>query len=288
MKSHKLLFVTFLGLVLIAALSVPANHLVGPTQASPDPCDQDEDGYSSNDYPCGGNDCDDFNSAVNPAAEEICTDNVDNDCDGDTDYEARQIACAEQQWLWLPDECLCSSATPIVLDLGGNGCRFTDAPRGVDFDINSDGRRERLSWTSPDADEAFLALDRNGNGVIDDGAELFGNFTAQPASEERNGFMALAEFDKSSNGGNEDGMISANDAVFSSLLLWEDSNHNGTSEPAEIHSFTDRSITAIELKYRISNKSDVYGNVFRYRAKAHDVNGPRSGRWVWDVVLLAQ
>ena len=287
MKSHKFLFVTFLGL-LIAALAVPANHLVGPTQASSDPCDQDEDGYSSTAYPCGGNDCDDGNYYVNPGAEEVCTDNVDNDCDGDTDYHARQVACAAQQWVWLPDECLCSSATPIVLDMGGNGCRFTDAPRGVNFDINSDGRRERLSWTTPDAENAFLALDRNGNGVIDDGAELFGNFTAQPASEERNGFTALAVFDKSGNGGNEDGMISANDAVFSSLLLWEDSNHNGTSEPAELHSFTDQTITAIELKYRTSNKSDIYGNVFRYRAKVHDVNGPRAGRWVWDVVLLAQ
>lgn len=288
MKSHKTLFVTFLGLVMIAALSVPANHLVGPTQASPDPCDQDEDFYISSAYPCGGNDCDDFNSAVNPGAEEICTDSVDNDCDGDTDHEARQIACAEQQWLWLPDECLCSSASPIVLDMAGNGCRFTDARGGVNFDINGDGRRERLSWTSADAQDAFLALDRNGNGLIDDGAELFGNFTTQPVTSEPNGFVALAEFDKAGNGGNEDGMISANDAVFSSLLLWEDSNHNGTSEPAEIHSFAGQSITAIELKYRTSNKSDIYGNVFRFRAKAHDVNGPSAGRWVWDVVLLAQ
>jgi hypothetical protein len=170
----------------------------------------------------------------------------------------------------------------------GNGCRFTDAPRGVDFDINSDGRKERLSWTVADADEAFLALDRNGNGLIDDGAELFGNFTAQPATPDPNGFIALAEFDKSNNGGNEDGMISANDAVFSSLRLWEDLNHNGASEPAEIHSFADYSITAIELKYRTSNKSDMYGNVLRYRAKVHDLRGPSAGRWMWDVVLLAQ
>jgi hypothetical protein len=170
----------------------------------------------------------------------------------------------------------------------GNGCRFTDAPRGVDFYINSDGRRERLSWTAPEADEAFLALDRNGNGAIDDGTELFGNFTAQPATDDPNGFIALAEFDKLSNGGNEDGMISANDAVFSSLLLWKDSDHNGASVPAEIHPLAADSITAIELRYRISNKSDVYGNVFRYRAKVHNSNGPRAGRWVWDVVLLAQ
>ena len=287
MKSHMTLFVTLLGLVLIAVLSLPANHLVGPTHASPDPCDVDEDGYTSSSCP-GGNDCNDFDPYINPGATEICTDSVDNDCDGDTDMQARQIACANQQWVWLPDECLCSSATPIVLDMTGNGCRFTDAPRGVDFDINSDGRKERLSWTAAEADEAFLALDRNGNGQIDGGKELFGNFTDQPATEERNGFIALAEFDKSGNGGNEDGMISANDAVFPSLRLWEDNNHNGASETGEIHSLTDYSITAIELKYRTSNKSDMYGNVFRYRAKVHDVRGPSAGRWIWDVVLLAQ
>ena len=287
MKSHMTLIVTLLGLVLIAALSLPANHLIGPTLASPDPCDLDEDGYTSTSCE-GGDDCNDFNSSINPGATEICTDGLDNDCDGDTDMEARQIACANQQWVWLPDECLCSSATPIVLDMMGNGCRFTDAPGGVDFDINSDGRTERLSWTAADSDEAFLALDRNGNGLIDGGAELFGNFTAQPSTPHPNGFIALAEFDKSSNGGNEDGMISANDAVFSSLRLWEDSNHNGASEPAEIHSLADQSIIAIELRYRTSNKSDMYGNVFRYRAKVHDLRGPKAGRWVWDVVLLAQ
>ena len=138
----------------------------------------------------------------------------------------------------------------------GNGCRFTDAPGGVDFDINSDGRRERLSWTAADADEAFLALDRNENGLIDGGAELFGNFTAQPSTPDPNGFIALAEFDKSGNGGNEDGMISANDAVFSSLLLWKDSNHNGASEPAEIHPLAAHSITAIETPASTGTKQN--------------------------------
>ena len=99
----------------------------------------------------------------------------------------------------------------------GNGCRFTDAPGGVDFDINGDGGGAPL-LDGADADEAFLALDRNGNGLIDGGAELFGNFTAQPSTPEPNGFIALAGFDKSSNGGKRR-RIGANDAVFSSLLL---------------------------------------------------------------------
>lgn len=287
MKNHKTLIVALLALGLVAALLLPASWLVGPTQASPDPCDVDEDGYTSSGCQ-GGNDCNDLDPSVNPAAEELCNDGVDNDCDGDTDFAARQLACANQNWVWLPDECLCSSASPIVVDMSGSGCRFTDVLGGVNFDINSDGRKEHLSWTEANADEAFLALDRNGNGQIDGGAELFGNFTAQPATPDPNGFIALAEFDKSANGGNDDGMISASDAVFSSLRLWKDSNHDGASTPAELHSLTDYSMTAIELNYRTSNKSDIYGNVFRYRAKVHDLRGPSAGRWVWDVILLAQ
>lgn len=287
MKSHTTLIVTLFGLVLIAVVFFPASRLVGPTHASPDPCDVDEDGYTSSSCQ-GGNDCNDYDPAVNPGAEEICNDSVDNDCDGDTDFAARQIACANMQWVWLPDDCLCSSATPIIVDMGGDGCRMTDALRGVDFDINGDGHKERLSWTVGDAEEGFLTLDRNGNGQIDGGTELFGNFTAQPASPEKNGFLALAEYDKPGNGGNGDGMISVNDSVFTSLRLWEDRNHDGASTPTELHTLGDYSINAIELKYRTSNKSDSHGNVFRYRAKVHSLRGPSAGRWVWDVVLLAQ
>ncbi len=182
-------------------------------------------------------------------------------------------------------------ATPVLVDVLGNGFNLTDVDNGVDFNLynNPDGRRERFSWTAANSDDAFLVLDRNNNNTIDNGRELFGNFTTQPSpprGEERNGFLALAEYDKPVRGGNSDGFISRFDAVFSKLRLWQDTNHNGISESTELHSLSSSGLTKIDFDYRESRRVDRHGNQFRWRAKVRDKKNEQLGRWAWDVILM--
>ena len=134
---------------------------------------------------------------------------------------------------------------PIVLNPTDGPWRLTGTHDGVLFDIDADGRPERMGWTERGARLAFLALDLNDNEQIDDGSELFGIGTLLPDGKRaRNGFEALTEFDS-----NRDRIIDTDDPIWNSLLLWTDLDHDGVSQKRELRRIARSEITALELDH---------------------------------------
>lgn len=259
--------------------------------------DMDGDGY------CDNVDCNDANPLIHPNAQldPETMGGEDRNCNGVDDYDEQGLGpcgwLAAQQCRtagkdWDAARCQCnffSEPSPILIDVLGDGFSLTSNRDGVYFDLDNNGLKEKLSWTIAQSDDAWLVLDRNGNGLVDNGAELFGNFTPQPVpptGQERNGFLALAVFDTLSEGGNHDGLITASDAIFTSLRLWQDSNHNGVSEPDELSTLSTLGLRSVELAYKVSKRTDDYGNEYRYRAKVEGAHRTHIKRWAWDVILV--
>ncbi|MEM7585433.1 MAG: hypothetical protein AAF560_18735 [Acidobacteriota bacterium] len=181
------------------------------------------------------------------------------------------------------EECGPTNTTPIVISLIDDRYELTSILGGVFFDLDADGSVDRTAWTAGGADDAFLVLDRNANGLIDDGSELFGDVTPQPPVEEPNGFLALAVFDTQPRGGDRDGYITANDEAYDRLRLWLDEDHDGINDPGELFTLPEAGIWFIDLSYGESRKVDDYGNEFRFWSMAG-----RSADTIpiWDVILL--
>jgi hypothetical protein len=155
-----------------------------------------------------------------------------------------------------------NACSPIVINFDNGGYRLTGADSPILFDITATGHPVWIGWTAAGADEAFLCLDRNHNGQIDSGAELFGSATPlKDGTRAPDGFTALAEFDD-----NHDGVIDEKDGIWKQLLLWRDLDHDGISQPNELMPVKDSSLTAIRLNYHWTGRRDVSGNYFRYQA----------------------
>lgn len=137
---------------------------------------------------------------------------------------------------------------PLTLDLNGNGIE-TIAPNLADpilFDLTGEGIKTGTGWVAPS--DGFLALDRNGNGTIDDGTELFGDATllldaaGVIAGKATDGFEALAAEDT-----NRDGIVSALDANFVNLRVWQDLNQDGISQADELKTLAGLNIASVNV-----------------------------------------
>jgi hypothetical protein len=160
--------------------------------------------------------------------------------------------------------------TPIVIDLGNNGINLGRAGVGVYFDVNADGMRDHVQWVRPGGDEGFLALDRTGNGLVDDGSELFGVGTPMllEGRNAPNGFVGLAQYDTRQLGGNDDGLITEADAIWRQLRVWLDVNADGVSTRDEMRALTRYGITALETIPKVRRHVDAAGNLIPYWAWA--------------------
>lgn len=176
--------------------------------------------------------------------------------------------------------------SPILIDLDGDGFHLSGLSSPVAFDINADGQIDILSWTRAGEQDAFLFLDLNGNGQVDDGSELFGNHTLlADGSVASNGYEALARWDAVSEGGNENGFLDVEDGAYGALKLWIDSDHDGRSMASEILSLEASRVERISLHCHESRGQDEHGNNFRFLARAwlSQVGGSVKAVWTADV-----
>jgi len=179
-----------------------------------------------------------------------------------------------------------AQCSPIVIDTHKDGIRLGPAGRTVSFDVNADGFPDTVQWVRPRGDEAFLTLDRNRNGIVDDGSELFGVGTPLiEGGTAPNGFVGLAQYDRPLLGGNDDGVISPADAVWQELSLWLDSNADGIATRNEMRRPESLGMTSFQIIPRARRYIDEAGNSLPYWAWAGATGRPARTMMV-DVYFL--
>ncbi|MFN3716746.1 MAG: hypothetical protein ACK4R8_08495 [Thiobacillus sp.] len=166
-------------------------------------------------------------------------------------------------WTWPRD--------PILLDLDGDGLETVGLSSNIHFDFDADGVLTKTGWAG--RDDALLVWDRNANGTIDTGAELFGDFTPLPnGTLAPNGFAALAALDS-----NGDGILDASDPAFAELKLWRDSDQNGATGAGELISLADAGIVSLNLAHTLKNQRLANGNTLAREGSFTRADGTVSG-----------
>jgi len=162
--------------------------------------------------------------------------------------------------------------SPVVLDLDGDGFHFGGPDSAVFFDIYGSGTPVKLQWVLAGEGDAFLVHDIDGNGLADDGSELFGNGTRLLLENYRlapNGFVALGQFDRPELGGNDDGLIDFRDEIWPRLSLWLDADADGHATFGEMIQLEDTGVHTLETIPRSLHQFDAWGNWLPYWATAY-------------------
>jgi hypothetical protein len=164
---------------------------------------------------------------------------------------------------------------PVAIDLQGNGLKLSGPSPPVYFDLDGDGTLDHTSWTRMQTKDGFLVFDRNQNGIIDDGRELFGTATPPMLSTlpVRHGYEALEELDLAPLGGNGDGLLDARDRMFTYLQLWLDANRDGVTQPGELKSLDELGVVGIGLSYYRDDEDDQWGNSLRWWSPVYMKDG---------------
>ncbi len=170
----------------------------------------------------------------------------------------------------------------------------------VTFDLEGNGKYQKVSWPLPNSGNAWL-VNISTSGVIVSGLQLFGNYTAQPATSlpgDKNGFRALAVYDQVHNGGNYDLVLDKKDSIWPHLRLWIDTHCQASRDlpchslPGELYTLESKGITSIGLVYQGSNRRDAWGNAFRYSSVLNPSTPDRQvsadKRGIYDVWLVGK
>lgn len=164
--------------------------------------------------------------------------------------------------------------SPLIIDTLGTGWKFSDPKKGayVSFDLKGDGTYLKLSWPIEGSGNAWLVYDRDGDGIIKDGTELFGNFsphaTVNIPGATANGFNALGWWDAPAQGGDGNALLDKRDAIWPKLRLWIDEHcyrepdQPCRSLPDELHTLESKGVTSISLIYSGNIFWDSAGNEF--------------------------
>lgn len=176
-----------------------------------------------------------------------------------------------KSWTWPRDL--------IILDLDGDGLETIGLAGNIYFDHDGDGVLTKTGWVGKD--DALLVWDRNGNGSIDTGAELFGDFTPLPNDTlAPNGFAALAALDS-----NGDGILDASDPAFHELKLWRDTSQDGQTGAGELITLADAGIVSLNLAHTLKNQNLANGNQLTREGSFTRLDGTTGGMGEFKLAL---